>query len=162
MKKILYLSVYWALQLTWGCLQTLAGLLIFLRYLNRPHRLFHGAVQTKWDAPDLGLSLGLFVFTPNDEQEVYGPAAESIRESVHALAVHEYGHTLQSLIMGPFYLIVLVSSMSWAGLPGYRRMRERGIRSYSDWWCERWANALGEKATGARSIGYYERLRQKR
>ena len=61
-----------------------------------------------------------------------------------ALAAHEYGHTLQSLLLGPLYLLTIgVISFTWANAPRFKRMRrERGL-PYSHCIVERWADRLG-------------------
>ena len=92
------------------------------------------AVVTEW-AHDAGLSLGAFIFVPE------GCPAE--------LVVHEYGHTAQSLLLGPLYLPVIgLPSLVWAELPTLRRYRARRGVSYYSFWPERWANRLGERVTG--------------
>ncbi|MBI38096.1 MAG: hypothetical protein CMF59_00735 [Leptospiraceae bacterium] len=48
--------------------------------------------------------------------------------------VHEYGHTYQSRILGPFYLIVI-------GVPSFLSALLRPSR-HSELYAERWANAL--------------------
>ncbi len=121
--------LYWLFQLTWGILQTFFGFILFLKNIKRRHFIYKGAVFTEW-ARGGGISLGLFVFVK--------PNAES------GLICHEYGHTLQSLLLGPLYLLIIgLPSFIWAGLPYFRRLRkEKGI-SYYSLYCERWANALG-------------------
>ena len=68
-------------------------------------------MDTKWNAKG-GLSLGLFIFTPKDEVE-----------NAQLIRVHEYGHTIQSLVLGPFMLFVGIISVAWGDLPYFRRMR---------------------------------------
>lgn len=53
---------------------------------------------------------------------------------------HEYGHSIQSLYLGPLYLIVIgLPSLIWAGLHG------NIIRNKDYYWfyTERWADKLG-------------------
>ncbi len=122
---------YWALQLSWGILQTVLGFLLFLKNIKRRHYVHRGAVFTEWEQGG-GISLGLFVFVkPNAEAR---------------LISHEYGHTLQSLILGPLYLLVIgLPSFIWANLPYFRRMRKEKSISYYSLYCERWADVLGNK-----------------
>ena len=131
MRRFLFTLV----QLTWGLPQTLAGFLLFLYWRRRgaAHRLYHGAVVTEWAAGG-GVSLGLFVF-------VSGKARPGV-------TVHEYGHCIQSLLLGPLYLpAVGVPSYLWANLPALRRLRREKGFSYYAIYPENWANALGEWAT---------------
>ena len=123
------------IQATWGLLQNVAGLVVLL-VLGRGRRRyrFRAALVTEWALAG-GLSLGAFVFVP--------------KGCPRSLMVHEYGHTVQSLILGPLYLpIIGLPSMLWANLPACRnRRRTRGI-SYYSFFPERWANALGERVCG--------------
>ena len=65
--------------------------------------------------------------------------------------VHEYGHTIQSLILGPLYLIVMgIPSALWAAF-GSKKRREKQI-PYGAFFTEKWANQLGEWVTGEKSI----------
>ena len=119
------------LQCTWGLPQTLIGLGIFLacRARGRNSFLMETAVCTEWGRND-GVSLGLFFFCPE-------------HGGIH---LHEYGHTFQSLMLGPLYLLfVSLPSLLWAGLPVFeRRRRERQI-PYSRLYCEAWADRLGSR-----------------
>lgn len=52
---------------------------------------------------------------------------------------HEKGHTIQSLILGPLYLIVIgLPSIIWAGL-----IYKHTNKSYCWFYTEVWANKLG-------------------
>ena len=137
MKRFLYVLG----QCTWGLAQTALGFLFFLATINRPHRIYRGCIDTQWNHSG-GLSLGLFIFTPPEEQ-VHS----------HPIRVHEYGHTFQSLMLGPLYLIVVgIISVTWANLPYFRRMRRNRHIPYTACFVESWASALGEKVTGERAI----------
>ena len=139
---------YRAVQVVWGFPQTLAGAAVFAAHARRPHFGFHGAVVTTWEQAK-GMSLGPFIF-------LYGSAdPKKARESVDAgLLVHEYGHTIQSLILGPLYLPVIgIPSFIWSNVPSLARKRHREQRSYYSFWVERSANWLGEHALGQPSIG---------
>jgi len=110
MKRLLYVI----LQCTWGSVQTLLGFIFFLATTKCPHRIYRGCIDTNWNVRG-GLSLGLFIFTPPENY----PNSQSIR-------VHEYGHTIQSLILGPLYLIVVgIVSVTWANLPSFKKCAER-------------------------------------
>ena len=70
------------------------------------------------------------------------------------LMVHEYGHTIQSLIFGPLYLMAVgLPSILWSFLPVFVRKRDVEKISYFSGYPERWANHLGERITGDNSIG---------
>ena len=70
------------------------------------------------------------------------------------LLVHEYGHTIQSLMLGPLYLVVIgLPSALWLNTPSFVRKRRQGRTSYYAFYTERWANRLGERALGEPSVG---------
>ena len=78
------------------------------------------------------VSLGMFVFIGRGATDpAVGPP--------HVIK-HEYGHTLQSAMLGPLYLLIV-------GLPSiiratwWTRTRQRG--DYYRIWFEAWANRLG-------------------
>ncbi len=135
MQKMLR-AAYILLQCTWGLPQTLLGLALFLRYRKRPHSGYRGCVKTDWGRGG-GVSLGLFIFVADAEHT-------SSPERRAALAAHEYGHTLQSLMLGPLYLFTVgIISFTWANAPRFRRLRaEKGI-PYSRCFVEGWADRLG-------------------
>ena len=151
MKTILYRIV----QCTWGILQTALGAAVFLLHRNCPHFTYHGAVVTRWSNPS-SVSLGMFVFvteTPFFYEKLKEDYTEA--ELSRRLLVHEYGHTIQSLILGPAYLIVMgIPSTLWGFLPSLNRRRREEQISYFSFFTERWANRLGEAVTGETSMGY--------
>ena len=148
MKKALYIFV----QCTWGILQTLVGFVVFVWNIKKPHAFYHGAVLTEWPSRS-SISLGMFVF-------VYNGRASRLKVQSNArgvfadkgLIVHEYGHTIQSLFLGPLYLAVIgIPSLLWARLPYYIKKRKEGA-PYSAFWTERGADRLGERTTRERSF----------
>ena len=131
-------AVYIIIQFTWGILQSLAGLCVFAAHARLPHRTCHGAIATLWPSR-FGLSLGPFVFIPSAR-------GTSDRE---LLLVHEYGHTLQSLALGPLYLFVIgLPSLIWARSRKLARKRRNAGVSYYSFYTERWASSWGERALG--------------
>ena len=114
MKKVLYFI--W--QCTWGSLQTLLGFLNFIIHIGNKHYFYHGAIITEWKNPS-SVSLGLFVFVTKDPYFYEKLKNEYSKEELCSrLLVHEYGHTIQSLILGPLYLIVMgIPSTLWGFLP---------------------------------------------
>ena len=128
-------AVYIVIQFTWGILQSLAGLCVLAAHARCPHRACHGAIATAWPS-QYGLSLGPFVFIPS---------ARSASER-DLLLVHEYGHTLQSLALGPLYLFVIVlPSLIWARSRRLARRRRNAGVSYYSFYTERWASSWGER-----------------
>lgn len=140
------------LQCTWGLPQTLAGLAVFLwcRRQKRPASLYHGAVVTRWGRGE-SLSLGLFVFVTENPP---GPAALPRQQKAARLLVHEYGHCVQSLFLGPLYLPVIAApSGVWCNSRRLQRRRRERNLSYYSFYTERWANALAERVLGEESPG---------
>ena len=120
---------YTAAQWTWGLPQTLIGSAVFLVHRKNSHRDHKGACLTEWDRDD-GLSLGKFIFVPKGEKE--------------PLIAHEYGHTLQSLILGPAYLLLVgAPSFVWMRIPFFARKRKKTGKSYYSPVFEKTANRLG-------------------
>ncbi|MBQ3140602.1 MAG: hypothetical protein IJC25_01405 [Clostridia bacterium] len=122
-------TVYRIIQVTWGFLQTLIGLMVYCKNRKCRHFIHKGAIYTEWPQRG-GISLGLFVFVQPDADEY--------------LIAHEYGHTLQSLMLGPLYLpLIGLPSLIWSRLPYFRKMRKEKQISYYSLYCEKWANRLG-------------------
>lgn len=129
--KAVWQMICAAIQCTWGILQTFLGLALFLRYIRAPHEWYRGVVRTRWDL-DGGISLGLFIFTPDGEDEW-----------CRRMAAHEYGHTRQSLLLGPLYLAAVgLPSLLWERLEWCRRLRRENNIPYSWFYTERWADRL--------------------
>ena len=146
--------LYRLIQCTWGCLQTLLGLIVFLMNFSCRRYTYHGAIITEWKNPS-SVSLGMFVFVtanPYFAKRYEGtiPAEELSRR----LLVHEYGHTIQSLLLGPFYLLLMgIPSTIWGFLPRLSKKRAEEKVSCFVFFTEKWANCLGEYATGEASMG---------
>ena len=131
--------MYTVLQIFWGFPQTVLGFAVFLRLRKASHSRYHGAVVTEWKR-STGVSLGLFVFIPEGKQG-------------KDFLVHEYGHTIQSLLLGPLYLLIVgIPSALWCNLHCFEKLRRRKRISYQRLYTERWANHLGEKMTGEKTL----------
>lgn len=144
MKTVFY--VIW--QLTWGFLQTLLGLVFFLAHLRERHFFYHGAVVTGWNYKN-SASLGLFLFLTKQPRTEKGQESNSLNDLPERLLLHEYGHTVQSLILGPLYLpLIALPSALWCSLPWCKRKREREGISYYSFFPEKWADRLGERVLG--------------
>ena len=62
------------------------------------------------------------------------------------LLAHEYGHTIQSLLLGPLYLpLIGLPSLLWASVPWFERYRRIHRVDYYDLYTERWANHCGAR-----------------
>ena len=134
MKTVLFRIWQWA----WGLPQTLIGLTVYLIYRKRPHDRFHGATVTYWGKrSSMGVGMYLFIGETNDAK---------YRQQ---LLIHEYGHAVQSLILGPLFLPIMgIPSFLWANLPPCRRLRRKKGVSYYAFYPESSANRLGQAVTG--------------
>lgn len=123
--------LYRLAQLTWGLPQSLGGLILYLKYRNSPHHIYKGSIVTNWPKRG-GISLGMFTFIENkDGRQEY-------------IKRHEYGHTIQSLILGPLYLIVVgIPSFIWANIPYFINKRKRKHIAYNSFIVEKTADKLG-------------------
>ena len=128
LKKHAYTAAQW----TWGLPQTLIGAALYVAHHKDDHFDYRGAKATAWDK-DTGISLGKFIFVP---RRAGGNAGRFLLE-------HEYGHTIQSLILGPFYLLAVgAPSMLWNRLPYFKNKRRKAGKSYYSAPFEKTANTL--------------------
>lgn len=140
---------YVVAQITWGFPQTFVGFLFFCIYARCEHGLYRGAVVTYWDKGE-GLSLGLFLFLPRSAHLSSELSSADIsdmrRERSARLHAHEYGHTIQSLFFGPFYLVIIgIPSLLWASFPPLARRWRQGDRGYYSFITERFADRLSTR-----------------
>lgn len=143
---MLFKAAYILLQWTWGILQNAVGLVIFLLFAKNKHFLWRGAVVTLWDF-GAGLGMGMFIFIrkPREGESAVIFTGET---DFDRILVHEYGHTVQSVILGALYLpVIALPSLIWCGLPFFARYRKEKSVSYYSFYPEKWADYLGEKIT---------------
>ncbi len=148
--KILFYRVW---QCTWGVLQTFLGLCVFLMNHKEKHYNYHGAIITEWKDKS-SVSLGMFVFVTKEPYFADKYKNKYTAEELSGrLLVHEYGHTIQSMILGPLYLIIIgIPSTLWGFLPKLNKMRREKHISYFAFFTESWANVCGEKVTKDKSM----------
>lgn len=132
--------LYTVIQFTWALPQNiLAVILLLLLMLKNPKRrifYYHGAVVTHWKFRS-SMGLGMFIF--------FGHHRTPGKYSSQVL-VHEYGHTIQSVLLGPLFLPVIgLPSLLWAFIPYCGQLRKDKEISYYDFYCEAWANYEGER-----------------
>lgn len=128
--------LFYSLQFSWGILQNLAGGIgyLVLRGCCRQER-FHYSFITYVRAKNFGgVSFGIFIFINPDYPENW----------LHDTCIHEYGHTIQSLFLGPLQpLVIGIPSAIWCYFPPCVQYRERNNVSYYKLYCEGWANVWG-------------------
>ena len=127
-------------QLTWGLTVNLVGAVVFLICKIagcRSERFCHAVIVYSNKKNFGGLSLGLFIFMNAKEDQPWKDDTQ----------IHEYGHTIQCLLLGPLYwLVVALPSAIWCNFfAGYRKKHNI---SYYKLYCESWANKWGEKWSG--------------
>ena len=86
----------------------------------------------------VAVSLGLFVFF-TDGDNAFVPVGTENRD-------HEYGHSIQSRWLGPFYLLIVgvPSELRVAYALVYRALRGTRWGGYYDGFPENWADRLGK------------------
>lgn len=132
MKTILFRLWQW----TWGFPQTLIGAILYLIHRKHPHGQYHGCVVTYWDiSGSLGAGMFLFIDKRHYEQNP-------------EIIVHEFGHAVQSAILGPLFLPIMgIPSFLWCNLPPCRKYRCKNHASYYRFYPESTANRLGSLVT---------------
>lgn len=119
----------------WGLPQNIIGLILYIIFrIKGRKRGIHGKQGDSYfcSVPGNGsaVSLGMFII-------VFG-----IYQDYSTILKHEYGHSIQSKILGPLYLLVIgIPSITWAGL--FRGYRATTGASYYWFYTERWADKLG-------------------
>ena len=123
-------------QWTWGFPQTLIGFVLYLAHRDAPHRTYHGCIVTRWKQSG-SLGVGMFLFL-----------SERSYDACPQVQVHEFGHAVQSAILGPlFFPIMGIPSFLWCNLKSCQKLRkEKGI-SYYRLYTESNANYLGSLVT---------------
>ena len=123
------------LDFLWELPQNILGLimkLVFHKYsgiylTNKEERYYINFWSIKG-----GISLGWFQFINIDQY------------SYRLVALHEVGHSKQSLYLGPLYLLVVgIPSILWAGV--FHRFFFKN-KSYYSFYTEAWANSLMENS----------------
>lgn len=129
MKHILF----WLWQWTWGFPQTFVGFIVYLICRKCPHGTYRSCITTRWNNRG-SMGMGMFLFLGSEDPQV---------------RVHEFGHSAQSLILGPLFLPVMgIPSLLWCNLPPCRRLRKKKNISYYRFYPESTANYLGSLVTG--------------
>ena len=116
----------------WQLPQNLLGLLFRIILIRRIGFVKNEGTECLYHVDNMhgGLSLGRYVF-------VKAGATSRLKS-------HERGHSRQSRMLGPFYLIVIgITSFIWATC--FKGYRKRYKVSYYDFYTEKWADNLGLK-----------------
>ena len=135
---------YWLVSLTWGCLTTIPGLLVLLFFglftKCKLHKNGFGViieVGGNWG----GFSLGPISLCGRYSQED-GPCYDV--DWYEHTRRHEFGHSLQNLMFGPFMLfLVEIPSIIRYHYFNYRIKRGLPNKEYDSVWFEGTASAWG-------------------
>lgn len=154
MKKLLFIG-YWFLQCTWGILMTFVGAVVTVFCVSFLHGKVHKngfSVITEVGGNWGGVELGAFALCGSYSQKdgpCYSPDwFEHTRR-------HEFGHTIQNCIFGPFQLFVVgipSAARYWYDALEENHKSERDNDWYDSIWFEGTATAWGTKA-----INYIEK-----
>jgi len=127
---------------TWGVIQSIVGLIVFVYFINKPHYRYKGSIVTANAKPGFipikngyGFSLGIFIFI----------SAAIKKEQIFDdnTIKHEYGHCLQSLLLGPLDLFIIeIPSAVWFHF--FQSWRNKHNKSYSWFYPESWADNWGK------------------
>lgn len=144
--KIVKAVLFYIWQFTYALAQNIIGLIMLAIYKSKGAKSewYHNALITYIDKKNFGgVSLGMFIFI-NQKRE---------GDNLHDTKIHEYGHTVQSLILGPVWLFVIaIPSMIWCNTPYFVKMRKEKNVSYYRAYCEGWSNVCGAWATKERFL----------
>jgi hypothetical protein len=132
-------SILLIMRCIWELPQNLVGIIVWLiiRHTITRAEIIHKRFFFQTHA--IGISLGSFIFWSNSNDSIV-PTAPTNKE-------HEYGHSIQSLIFGPFYLILVgipsISRVMYCSL--YCRLNKTKWANYYSGYPEKWADKLGMK-----------------
>ena len=99
------------------------------------------AVVLKSDRSMGSATLGMFCISGKYNYE-HGIVSEVAPDFV--VMDHEWGHTIQNAIVGPFMAIVAICSVVWCGITHPAAKKKDNNVSYYSYWTEKWANYLGK------------------
>lgn len=127
--------LYWLLNFTWGILTTLCGLLLSLTMLcigkkpKRWHSVWYFQIFDNWGGMEMGTMF--------------------LRDNSNYISTnnHEYGHTFQNAILGPFFIfIVAIPSAIRYWYQEIRRRQHKPNKEYDLIWFEGSATDIGNDA----------------
>ncbi len=130
------------LKFIWELPQNLLGCLVWLCVRRNITEITVERGRLFFHVPNFGISLGSFVFWSSSDNAVIKINPDN--------KAHEFGHTVQSLVFGPLYLVAI-------GLPSISRVIYGAIhyavkgekwQGYYQGYPERWADELGRKYYG--------------
>lgn len=128
---------YYFLHVTWGIINNVVALIIaivlFIVNPRRNRKMFFNSLAIEWKIK-CSLGIGIFIFSDLKNEDIL---------------VHEYGHNLQSAILGPLFLpLIGIPSLLWCEIPALIKVRRKRNINYYNFYTEKSANKLAKKVTG--------------
>lgn len=122
----------------WQLPQNLLGLILIMFYRPKHKHTMDNGIEIHYSSTMLGgISLGKYAIVNANHYR------KDIKDSLKRDTVrHEaIGHTKQSRIFGPLYLIIIgLPSITWAGM--YGTIVKRTTNGYYRFWTEAWADKI--------------------
>lgn len=127
------------LRVIWELPQNILGFAVWLFVRKKIRKTEVLKTRLFFSTPAFGISLGSFVFYSDIENQFVKIKVNNKQ--------HEFGHTIQSMIFGPLYIVVI-------GLPSiarviysliYFKRHKRIWQHYYDGYPENWADTLGSR-----------------
>ena len=144
--------LFYFVQWTWGLPVNLIGLIVYLcLYKKCRHEKYKNAYISYIPWNQGGLSMGQFIFMAEDRNDGW----------TNNTKIHEYGHTIQCLLLGPLYWIVIgAPSAIWCNC--FATYRKKHNVSYYKLYCESWANRWGQTWSGEtqRGVNYIKKKKR--
>ncbi len=136
-------SLFYFIQFTWGLPVNFFSGIVYLFFKIkrfRQERFYNAFITYVPTVKHKGaMAAGIFIYISSANSDVSNTGLE--------ILIHEYGHVLQTLILGPLYWIVIgLPSIVWARF--FENYRDRREVSYYSLYCEAWANRLGKNNVG--------------
>lgn len=130
MKEVLLELIWW----TWCLPQTLLGFILKLIFKGEEKTRMYCMKKYTYYNTTLtpgSISLGKYILLRKDHHNNID------------VVEHEHGHQIQSLILGPLYLLVIsLPSLIWSGC--FKKYRVKHNISYYTFYTEKWADNLAE------------------
>ena len=112
----------------WQLPQNLLGLLFLLFIKGEKKHTLNGIAFYYAKNFDGAISLGKYIISSSRYEKTIK---------------HEYGHCIQSKMLGPLYLIVIgIPSITWAAM--YGTIIKKKLNGYYRFYTEKWADKLGK------------------
>lgn len=129
-KRVLKGILLFLLSVTWCVLQTVVGAFVALSVFPKARFQKYRGMITVYHAQPFTLSLGTFAFVSD--------GGEHPRDARGRM----YGHYVQSLILGPLFLLVVSLSQALAKFPPIKKYRAERDKSPEDIFVNRQAAGL--------------------